>query len=127
MKLSTTFTIAAAALGVDAWGYGGSKYGNEFGAGVPASCSQLPPHFKLVNQTYVLPDPFHFANGKPVRNKADWSCRAAQLREIFQKYELGYKATKPPIFSSTYSNHTLNIVAGVSASNTVNLCVYLRP
>ncbi|EMC95007.1 carbohydrate esterase family 15 protein, partial [Baudoinia panamericana UAMH 10762] len=92
-------------------------------AGCPASCSTLPPHMKLINQTYTLPDPFHFLNGQPVRNRADWTCRAAQLRELFQKYELGYKPPKPPIFTSTFANNTLTIVAGLSHANTINFSV----
>ncbi|KAK3111917.1 carbohydrate-binding module 1 [Teratosphaeriaceae sp. CCFEE 6253] len=126
MKISAFVALTAAAL-VHASRPRASSHGAEFGAGVPAACSRLPPHLKLINQTYVPPDPFHFADGRPVRNHADWQCRAAQLREIFQKYELGYKAPKPPIFASTYSNHTLNIVAGISPGQTVNFSVPITP
>lgn len=65
------------------------SHGAEYGAGVPAACSRLQPHLKLVNQTYVLPDPFKLLDGRPVRKKADWACRSAQLRTLFQQYELG--------------------------------------
>lgn len=126
MRFTLTLAVAGPAL-VDAFGGGRPSYGSEYVAGVPASCSQLPPHMKLVNQSYVLPHPFHFVNSRPVRNEADWSCRAAQLREIFQKYELGYKPAKPPIFSSTYSDNTLNIIAGLSESNTINFTVPITP
>ena len=90
---------------------------------MPASCSRLPPHLKLTNLTYSLPDPFRFIDGATVCDETEWACRAAQLRELFQNYELGYKPPKPPIFSSTFSNKTLNIVAGISESQTINFSV----
>ncbi|TKA83845.1 hypothetical protein B0A55_00112 [Friedmanniomyces simplex] len=122
MRLPPTLAVVGATV-VNAFGPPRPSYGAEFGAGVPTWCSQLPPHMRLINQTYVLPNPFQFVNGQPVRDEADWNCRAAQLREIFQKYELGYKPAKPPIFTSTYNNHTLNIVAGLSESKTINFSV----
>lgn len=75
MKLVALVTAAALA-----W----AKKPPEFGAGVPASCSQLPEDLALVNRTYVLPDPFRLLNGKRVKTLSDWQCRAAQIRELFQ-------------------------------------------
>ncbi|KAK3628185.1 carbohydrate-binding module 1 [Elasticomyces elasticus] len=125
MRTFLALAVAGAAI-ASAYGTPKPSYGNEYSP-VPASCSHLPPHQRLINQTYVLPDPFHFINGHPVRNEADWYCRAAQIRELFQKYELGYKPAKPPIFSSTYSNNTLNITAGLSKSKTINFSIPIKP
>jgi hypothetical protein len=71
------------------------------GFGVPAECSQLPAHLKLVNETYILPDPFKFIDGRRTNNKADWACRAAQVRALVQEYELRYKPTQPKLLNST--------------------------
>lgn len=102
-------------------------YGAEFGGSVPQSCYQLPHRQKLINQTYTLPDPFRFLDGRPVHDAADWHCRSAQLRELIMEYELGYKPPRPPVFSSTYSNSTLTVVAGLSETKTINFSVPITP
>lgn len=56
-----------------------------------AGCSDVPDTVKFVNETYILPDPFHFLDRHAVRTEKGWSCRAAQLRTLFQRYELGDK------------------------------------
>jgi hypothetical protein len=83
------------------------------GFGVPAECSQLPAHLKLVNETYILPDPFKFIDGRRTNNKADWACRAAQVRALVQEYELRYKPTQPKLLNSNFSSNALNITAGI--------------
>lgn len=56
----------------------------EHSLNVPASCSKIPDDLKLVNRTYILPDPFRLLTGRRVKTLADWHCRAAQIRELFQ-------------------------------------------
>lgn len=68
----------------------------------------------MVNQTYVLPDPFHFVNGTAVETADEWACRADQLRTLFMKYELGWKPARPPVLNGTYAGGTLNITAGLA-------------
>jgi hypothetical protein len=41
------------------------------GFGVPAECLELPAHMELINETYILPDPFKFIDGQPTKTKAD--------------------------------------------------------
>lgn len=120
----------------------------EYGHGVPASCSTIPDDLALVNRTYVLPDPFRLLNGKRVKTIADWHCRAAQIRELFQvqhqppstprtlpfqltdnnsqKYELGYKPARPPILRSSYNGSVLEIQAGLSETQTINFSVPIK-
>ncbi|KAK4556706.1 carbohydrate-binding module 1 [Recurvomyces mirabilis] len=128
-KTMFVFKLAASlvALAAGIAGYWPGPHNSECGNVVPARCSRLPPNLKLVNQTYTLPDPFHFVDGQPVRSEEDWACRSAEIRELFQKYELGYKPAKPPVFSSTFSDNTLNIVAGLSESKTINFSVPITP
>lgn len=56
----------------------------ECGGDVPASCSQIPDDLDLRNRTYALPDPFRLLGGKRVKTRAEWQCRAAQIKELFQ-------------------------------------------
>ena len=42
-----------------------------------------------------LPNPFAFADGSPVRTKADWDRRRVELKELFQDYEYGHLPPKP--------------------------------
>jgi hypothetical protein len=67
----------------------------------------------LVNETYILPDPFKFIDGQRTKTKADWACRAEQVRALLQEYELGYKPTRPELLTSTFASDTLNITAGI--------------
>lgn len=76
MRLSALLTAATLALA--------KQPGQEYGVGVPPSCSHLPDDLALVNKTYVLPDPFRLLSGKRVKTIADWRCRAAQIQELFQ-------------------------------------------
>jgi len=64
----------------------------------------LPSHFSL-------PDPWTFFNGKPVATPAQWwgpNGRRAELLDLAQFYEYGYKPGKPDAFAVT------GIRAGVS-------------
>lgn len=44
-----------------------------------------------------LPDPFRFADGRPVASRADWACRRAELSAQIQHYELGEKPGPAPV------------------------------
>lgn len=103
----------------------GHSHHEVVGDGVPASCSILPTSLNFTDQLTTLPDPFHSLDGKRVHNKADWACRAEQIRELFQKYELGDKPDRPAVLSSTFSNvtRTLTITAGTSQSKTIKINV----
>jgi hypothetical protein len=68
---------------------------------------------ELVNETYILPDPFKYIDGQRTSTKADWACRAAQVRALVQEYELGYKPTRPELLTSDFESNTLNITAGI--------------
>lgn len=72
-----------------------------------------------MNQTYVLPDPFTFIDNTTVQTAADWNCRAAQLRSLFQEYELGWKPPRPPILTAVFESDTLDITAGTSENKTI--------
>lgn len=78
-----------------------------------------------MNQTYVLPDPFTFLNGTPVTTMPAWSCRAAQIKSLFQRYELGDKPTRPPVLTGQFDNATssLKITAGLNSTNTITWSV----
>lgn len=89
------------------------------------ACAALPADITLMNQTYTLPDPFTFLNGTAVQTAADWSCRAAQIKSLFQRYELGDKPPRPPVLSGQFDNatSTLRITAGLNTTSTVSWTV----
>ena len=45
----------------------------------------------------LLPDPFRFADGQPVRSQADWQRRRTELAAQVQHYELGTKPGSAPV------------------------------
>lgn len=55
-------------------------------------CPSLPDNLILSKLT----DPFTFFNKRPVRTKADWQCRRAEISELIQRYQLGHLPSKPP-------------------------------
>lgn len=73
----------------------------------------------------MLPDPFTFLNGTDVRTAADWACRAAQIKALFQRYELGDKPPQPPQMSSDFdaASGALRITAGLNDTATVSWTV----
>lgn len=87
-----------------------------------AACAALPADITLANQTYTLPDPFTFLNGTAVATADAWSCRRAQIRSLFERFELGDKPPRPPVLSSSFDNATsiLRITAGLDGTNTVS-------
>jgi endo-1,4-beta-xylanase len=42
-----------------------------------------------------LPSPFVFADGSPVRTRADWDRRRAEIKRLFEQYEYGRMPPKP--------------------------------
>jgi len=97
MKLLPLFVVGLAAA---------LKPSKEHSAGVPKSCARLPSDLKLRNQTNVLPDPFHFLDGRRVSTVKDWHCRAAQIRELFQ-------VSRQMLYPFRLGDSTILIDAGV--------------
>ena len=66
--------------------------------------------FKLINDT-KLPDQFTFPNGTQVLNEDDWNYRRHQIRELVQRYKLGYLPPKPDDLTAniTISNITYGL------------------
>lgn len=59
---------------------------------------ELPPDFELLPRSNLLPDPFRFLDGRPVKNTPeDWEARRAEIRLLFEKYVTGTFPPKPPI------------------------------
>lgn len=54
---------------------------------------ELPPDFDALPKINGLPDPLTFLDGRPVRSAQDWSRRRAEIRQLYEKYDLG---TFPP-------------------------------
>jgi pimeloyl-ACP methyl ester carboxylesterase len=62
-----------------------------------AKTGELPPDFDALPRVNGLPDPLKFLDGKPVRTAADWKSRRAEIRQLFEKYDLGTIPPKPKL------------------------------
>ena len=58
---------------------------------------ELPPDFDSLPKINGLPDPLTFLDGRPVRTAQDWSRRRAEIRQLFEKYDLGTFPPKPKL------------------------------
>ncbi|CZR68890.1 related to extracelular cellulose binding protein (Cip2) [Phialocephala subalpina] len=56
-----------------------------------------------------LPDPFTSTNGTKITTKAQWPCRAQEISQLFQKYELGTLPPKPSSVTATYSAGSIKV------------------
>ena len=54
---------------------------------------ELPPDFDTFPRNSYLPEPLQFLNGKPVKSAADWAARRTEIKQLFEKYDVG---TFPP-------------------------------
>ncbi len=57
----------------------------------------LPPDFDSLPRMNGLPDPLKFLDGKTVRTAADWKSRRAEIRQLYEKYDLGTIPPKPKL------------------------------
>ena len=58
---------------------------------------ELPPDFDALPRINGLPDPLKFLDGKPVRTAADWKSRRSEIRQLYEKYDLGTIPPKPKL------------------------------
>ncbi|HWA08122.1 MAG TPA: alpha/beta fold hydrolase [Opitutaceae bacterium] len=58
---------------------------------------ELPPDFDAFPRHNALPEPLQFADGRAVKTAADWPARRAEIRQLFEKYDLGSLPPKPPL------------------------------
>ena len=58
---------------------------------------ELPPDFDALPRINGLPDPLRFVDGRPVRTARDWQARRAEIREYYEKYDIGSFPPKPKI------------------------------
>ena len=76
-------------------------------APLPASCSKFPTTGQY-GKDVKLPDPFLKADGTRVQSKEEWACKRDEIRQQFQKLELGVKPPKPTV-KATMSGSTISI------------------
>jgi pimeloyl-ACP methyl ester carboxylesterase len=58
---------------------------------------ELPPDFDSFPRVNGLPEPLRFLDGRPVRTPAEWLSRRAEIRRLFEKYDLGTFPPKPKL------------------------------
>src|SRR5262245_48205324 len=58
---------------------------------------EIPPDFDALPRVNGLPDPLRFLDGRPVRSTEDWKARRAEIRQLYEKYDLGSLPPKPKL------------------------------
>ncbi|TFK24582.1 hypothetical protein FA15DRAFT_740960 [Coprinopsis marcescibilis] len=75
----------------------------------PAQCPTLPANPTLTAYAR-LNDPFTFFDGqRKVTTKADWECRAKEINQLFQRYEVGELPPKPSSVTGTVSGTSITV------------------
>jgi pimeloyl-ACP methyl ester carboxylesterase len=59
--------------------------------------AELPPDFDALPKVNGLPDPLKFLDGRPVRTAAEWRLRRAEIRQLYEKYDIGTFPPKPKL------------------------------
>jgi hypothetical protein len=85
-----------------------------------SSCT-ISDSYAAVNNAQ-FPDPWVFANGKPVVTADDWNCRQAEIFKIMQQYELGDYPPPPDSVTATMSGTSMSLTIKVG-SNTKTISV----
>jgi hypothetical protein len=60
---------------------------------------ELPPDFDALPRINGLPEPLRFLDGRAVRTAREWRLRRAEIRQLFEKYDLGTFPPKPKLDS----------------------------
>ena len=59
--------------------------------------AELPPDFDALPRSNALPDPLRFLDGRAVRTPQDWNRRRTEIRQLFEKYQLGTFPPRPKL------------------------------
>ena len=62
-----------------------------------AMSGELPPDFDALPKVNALPEPFQFLDGRAVKSAADWPARRAEIRALYEKYDIGTVPPKPKL------------------------------
>src|ERR1700728_5468386 len=62
-----------------------------------AKTGEIPPDFDSFPKINGLPDPLKFLDGRPVRTPQDWAARRAEIRKLYEKYDLGLFPPRPKL------------------------------
>jgi pimeloyl-ACP methyl ester carboxylesterase len=58
---------------------------------------ELPPDFDALPRINGLPEPLRFLDGRAVRTPREWQARRTEIRQLFEKYDLGAFPPKPKL------------------------------
>lgn len=116
-QANTNTTVRTATVTVSATGLPSQTVTvTQSGTGGGGGCTVPPmPSYASLPANSFLPDPFTFLNGTPVRTRADWTCRRAEIATLAQEFEYGYKPNTPN--SATTATRTGNTLAVTVTDN----------
>jgi pimeloyl-ACP methyl ester carboxylesterase len=71
-----------------------------------AKTGEIPPDFDAFPKINGLPDPLKFLDGRPVRTPQDWIARRAEIRKLYEKYDLGTFPPRPKLTRAVVIDET---------------------
>ncbi|KFY09204.1 hypothetical protein V491_08333 [Pseudogymnoascus sp. VKM F-3775] len=74
----------------------------------PSTCPTIPGNISPPSVA-TLNDPFTPLSGSRITTKAQWTCRQDEIKQLFEKYELGTLPPKPSSVTGSFSGSTLTI------------------
>ncbi|TFK24575.1 hypothetical protein FA15DRAFT_592221 [Coprinopsis marcescibilis] len=84
-----------------------------FALAVRAQACTLPPLDLPTKTTFRLPDPFTLYDGQRVTTLAEWGCKQLEIRELFQRKQLGMIPGKPSSVQGSASENGDTITVNV--------------
>ncbi|CAK7226854.1 4-O-methyl-glucuronoyl methylesterase [Sporothrix bragantina] len=85
-------------------------------AAANAACPEQAGDYAAVDNAQ-LPDPWTFANGKPVTSNDDWACRVAEMSKIMQQFELGALPPAPDSVTASMSGGSMSLTIKVGSNS----------
>jgi len=70
------------------------------------STGELPPDFDSFPRNNFLPDPLHFLDGRPVNTADDWTARRTEIKQLFEKWDIGSMPPRATIVNTTVVSET---------------------
>jgi hypothetical protein len=121
--LARTGTVTVSGTGVSSQTVTVTQSGVGIGCDVPPM-----PSFSSLPNIAKLPNPFTFMDGDPVTTAGDWICRRAEIAELIQEFESGYKPDTPySATTASYNGSTLAVTVNDNGHQISFNCSVSKP
>jgi len=70
------------------------------------SSGEIPPDYDAFPSNNYLPEPLQFQDGRSVRTATQWNARRAEIKELFERWDIGSIPPKATTFRVTVQSET---------------------